>query len=154
MVTMGNPKIMLPVLKHGGSYALDSDFYNLSITSGSTTYYVVLGVLRISGETVVNLRNYKTDAIELTTLSHSSFDYTSLADPLNTGISFSNIGSGDSIHFLCLHDSSFDINNGGAAKLDTIRNKIVSNISSSNYISMLEPNEGDGGILKASGCSF
>lgn len=147
-------KVMLPVLKHGGSYAFDSEFYNLSVEVGSTTHYIVLGVLRVTDESVSDLCNYKTDEIMLDTRTNSSFCYTDVENPLNVSIDLGNMTSNDELHLLCLHKDDFNIASGGEDILEDIYAKIPTYISSKNYVSMSHPNKGDGGILQANGCQF
>lgn len=151
---LASPKVMLPVLKHGGTYAFNSTIYNLSVVANGKTYYVALGVLKVTGEPTGNLEDYRTDKKELISVANCNFAYSNVADPLNTGISLSAITSGDVLHFLCLHDNNFDINNGGLSKLNTIKSKVSTYIAASNYKAMTDPTDGNGGTLDVTGCHF
>lgn len=148
-------KMMLPDLKHGGNYALDQDFYNLSVVdSAGDTFYFILGVLKVNGETIQDLANYKTDAITLKTLSHCDVSLTSVKDPLKVNIDLAAATAQDTIYGLVIHKDDFDIDSGGLDTLAIIKNNILPNLSSLNYAAMVQPPKGGGGPAIISGCQF
>lgn len=150
-----NFKIMLPDLKHGGTYALDQDFYNLSVVDNSgNTFYFILGVLKINGESVQDLANYKTDAITLKELGNSTVSLAGVQDPLKVNIDLTAVKPQDTIYGLVIHKDDFDMNNGGLDTLAIIKNNILPNLSSLNYMAMVMPPKGGGGPAIISGCQF
>ncbi|SFU27933.1 hypothetical protein SAMN05216480_101298 [Pustulibacterium marinum] len=147
--------IMLPKLKHGGTYDLQPDFYNMSVTNSSNrTFYFILGVLKITGETIQDLAEYKTDMIELTTLPNSSISFSAVKNPLNINIDLNSATAQDTLHCLIMHQQDFDLNNGGLDILEIINGNILSYIGGLDYKAMVFPPKGGGGPTKISGCQF
>ncbi|GLB48722.1 hypothetical protein [Neptunitalea lumnitzerae] len=148
-------KTMLPSLKHGGSYSYES-FYNLSVSDGSTDFYVILGVLKVTSEVVGKLADYKTDAITLQQVTNSKFDYTSttVENPLSVSVDLAEVGVTDTIHFISIHEDDFVLGDGGEEVLTLIKSNILDNLSSADYKAMVYPKDGDGGPLKTAGCVF
>ncbi|GLB53505.1 hypothetical protein NBRC110019_25460 [Neptunitalea chrysea] len=153
-LTTVDVKTMLPDLKSGGSYVYE-DFYNLSVSNGINTYYVLLGVLKVTGETVGKLNQYCTDKIDLKSVSGNKIDYIKdVSDPLGVGISLKGITPATDVYMISLHEDNFDINEGGLTTLSTIRTNILTNIESNDFASMVYPKDGSGGPLRTGGCTF
>ncbi|MDR6967990.1 hypothetical protein J2X31_002004 [Flavobacterium arsenatis] len=151
------PRVMLPNLKHNGSYEF-TGVYNIS----NGKHYGVLGVLKINGEPNIDLREYKTDKIELTQIG-GDIDLNRFSS-FNGGLNFSNLDINKKVTFVCYHDDNFDYNNPDdyailiyfQKKIDDTDNHLQyekTKIDSKMW-KIPDPKIGNGGVLTVDGCRF
>lgn len=145
-----SPKIMLPNLKHGGRYEC-TEFYNIS----NSQFYGVLVVLNVDGEMDIDLREYKTDRIELTQTTPFPLNLHDVKNPLNAR-DFSNLSTGDKITLICYHDNTFTRTNVDMDVLSDYRHRIndLETGLETNKSLPFQPKIGNGGILTVYGCTF